>query len=129
MLASERWWTVWEIELRQLCADGANTEYPAESSKIFLCQRSRFEESTVVLRIGRRYWQNSPLISGTRDLGLSAVVYTHAQSKAGATADLHVWEGTPHCSFVNPVVNPNVKVGNRGGLDVIVKFFYSNLGR
>jgi epsilon-lactone hydrolase len=71
----------------------------------------------------------SLLISGTRDVGLSPVVYTHAQLvKTGATSELHVWEGTPHCSFAQPVVNPN-EPESREAWDVIVKFFDANLGR
>jgi acetyl esterase/lipase len=71
----------------------------------------------------------SLLISGTRDVGLSPVVFTHAQLvKAGATAELHIWEGTPHCSFAQPVVNPN-EPESREAWDVIVKFFDSNLGQ
>lgn len=71
----------------------------------------------------------SLLISGTRDASLSPVVYTHAQLvKAGVTAELHVWEGTPHCSFAQPVVNPN-EPESREAWDVIVKFFDLNLGQ
>ena len=70
----------------------------------------------------------SLLISGTRDLGLSNTVYTHTQLvKAGADADLHVWEGAPHCSFAQPVVNPN-EPESREAWDVIVKFFDKHLG-
>jgi acetyl esterase/lipase len=37
------------------------------------------------------------LISGTRDLGLSSIVHTHAELiAAGAEARLHVWEGMGH---------------------------------
>jgi acetyl esterase/lipase len=69
------------------------------------------------------------LISGTRDPTLSCVVYTHAQLvKLGVLADLHIWEGTPHCSYAQPVVDPTVPE-TREAWDVIVKFFDSNLGR
>jgi acetyl esterase/lipase len=69
------------------------------------------------------------LISGTRDLMLSGTVYTHTQLvKAGVDADLHVWEGAPHCSFAQPVVDPNVPE-TREAWDVIVKFFDSHLGK
>jgi len=35
----------------------------------------------------------SLLITGTRDLALSAAVYTHSRLiKAGANAELHVWD-------------------------------------
>lgn len=71
----------------------------------------------------------SLLISGTRDGLLSPVVYTHAQLvKAGVKADLHVWEGTPHCSYAQPVVDPNTPE-TREAWDVIVKFFDQNLGK
>jgi len=71
----------------------------------------------------------SLLISGTRDASLSPVVYTHAQLvKTGVTAELHVWEGTPHCFFAQPVVNPN-EPESREAWDVIVKFFDLNLGQ
>lgn len=71
----------------------------------------------------------SLLMSGTRDVGLSTVVYTHAQLvKAGVEADLHVWEGAAHCSFAQPVVDPSVPE-TREAWDVIVKFFDSHLGK
>jgi acetyl esterase/lipase len=70
----------------------------------------------------------SLLITGTRDAGLSAVVYTHAQLvKAGAQADLHVWEGAPHCSYGSGVVDADVPE-TREAWDVIVKFFDKHLG-
>ena len=69
------------------------------------------------------------IISGTRDYGLSPAVYTHAQLvKQGVDADLHVWEGTPHCSFVEGTADPRVPE-IREAWDVIVKFFDSRLGR
>jgi len=71
----------------------------------------------------------SLLISGTRDAALSSTIHTHAQLvKAGVRADLHVWEGTPHCSFAQPVVDPN-EPESREAWSVIVKFFAANLGR
>ena len=108
---------------------------PGRTKQIF----PYFSASDVDLKsplVSPAYWQAilakfppSLLISGTRDLGLSSVVYTHAQLvKAGAKADLHVWEGTPHCSFAQPVVNPN-EPESREAWDVIVKFFDSNLGQ
>ena len=69
------------------------------------------------------------LISGTRDGGLSAVVYTHTQLvKQGVEADLHVWEGASHCSFAQPVADPDVPE-TREAWDVIVKFFDRHLGK
>jgi monoterpene epsilon-lactone hydrolase len=69
------------------------------------------------------------LISGTRDFLLSGTVYTHAQLvKAGVDAELHVWEGAMHCSFAEPVVDPNVPE-TRETWDVIVSFFDRHLGR
>jgi acetyl esterase/lipase len=71
----------------------------------------------------------SLLISGTRDVGLSAVVYTHAQLvKRGIDAELHVWEGAAHCSFAQPVVDPRVPE-TREAWNVIVKFFDKHLGK
>jgi acetyl esterase/lipase len=69
------------------------------------------------------------LITGTRDANLSGVVYTHAQLvKAGADADLHVWEGAHHCSFAGAMVDADVPE-TREALDVIVKFFDKHLGK
>lgn len=69
------------------------------------------------------------LITGTRDIGLSHAAYMHSQLiKAGVEADLHVWEGAPHCSFAQPVVNPN-EPESREAWDVIVKFFDKHLGK
>jgi dienelactone hydrolase len=71
----------------------------------------------------------SLLISSTRDVGLSAAAYTHAQLiKAGVDANLYVIEGAPHCSFAQPVVDPRVPE-TRDAWDVIVKFFDKQLGR
>ncbi len=70
----------------------------------------------------------SLLISGTRDAQLSNTVYSHAQLvKAGVDAELHVWEGAPHCWFAQPVVNPK-EPETREAWDVIVKFFDAKLG-
>jgi len=67
------------------------------------------------------------LISGTRDLRLSQTVRDHAQLwKAGVDARLHVWEGAPHCSFAQPVVDPTVPE-TREAWEVIVKFFDAHL--
>ncbi len=40
------------------------------------------------------------LITGTRSFGMSAAVQTHRELvKAGAEADLHMWDGQGHCFF------------------------------
>jgi acetyl esterase/lipase len=71
----------------------------------------------------------SLLMTGTRDVNLSLVVYTHAQLvKAGADADLHVWEGAQHCSYGSAMTDANVPE-TREALDVIVKFFDQHLGK
>jgi acetyl esterase/lipase len=71
----------------------------------------------------------SLLISGTRDIGLSPAVYTHAQLVTqGVDGDLHVWEGAAHCSFAQPIVDPSVPE-SREAWDVIWKFFDSKLGK
>lgn len=59
------------------------------------------------------------IISGLRDQLLSTAVYTHTQLvKAGADADLHVWEGMRHCFFFSP--RP---LESREAWQVIVDFF------
>jgi epsilon-lactone hydrolase len=68
------------------------------------------------------------VISGTRDDVLSSAVYTHSQLvKAGVEADLHVWEGATHCSFAQPLGDPDFPE-NREAWNVIVKFFDKHLG-
>jgi len=70
----------------------------------------------------------SLLISGTRDLGLSKIVYTHAQLvEAGVEADLHVWEGATHCSYADGLVDPDVPE-NLQAWKVISRFFDTHLG-
>jgi acetyl esterase/lipase len=67
----------------------------------------------------------SLLIATTRDIGESAVVYTHSQLiKLGVEADLHVWEGLDHCFFGGFDVPES-----RDVYDVIVKFFDRHLGK
>jgi monoterpene epsilon-lactone hydrolase len=64
------------------------------------------------------------LISGTRDVGLSQVVSTHARLvKAGVEADLHVWEGATHCAYTSGTDIPE----NREAWNVIVNFFRKHL--
>jgi epsilon-lactone hydrolase len=65
------------------------------------------------------------IVTGTRAFELSSAVYTHSLLvKAGAEADLHVWEGMFHGFFYNVDVPES-----RDCLDVIVKFFERHLGR
>lgn len=65
----------------------------------------------------------SLLISSTRDVGLSNVVYTHSQLvKLGVDADLHVYEGLGHGGFLNPQLPEFNDVHN-----VIAKFFDKHL--
>jgi epsilon-lactone hydrolase len=59
------------------------------------------------------------LLSGTRDLALSEVLYTHTRLvAAGANAELHVWDGMGHGFYVN-VDLPE----SQEALSVISKFF------
>jgi acetyl esterase/lipase len=69
------------------------------------------------------------VISGTRDDLLSPALYTHAQLvKAGVDADLHVWEAATHCSFAQPLGDPDFPE-TRDAWNVIVRFFDRHLGR
>ena len=66
----------------------------------------------------------SLLISGTRDIALSSVVYTHSVLVArGVQAELHVWEGMGHAFFYD-VDLPE----SRAAYQVIVRFFDTHLG-
>lgn len=66
------------------------------------------------------------VLSGTRDIGLSTAVYTHAQlSKAGVDAVLHVWEGAAHCTYTHG--DPDVPE-TRDAWRVIAEFFDRHLG-
>jgi acetyl esterase/lipase len=68
-------------------------------------------------------------ISGTRDGWLSLALYTHEQLvQQGVDADLHVWEGAAHCSFAQPIADPDVPE-TREAWNVIVKFFDKHLGK
>jgi epsilon-lactone hydrolase len=70
----------------------------------------------------------SLLISGTRDVGLSGAAYTHTQMiKQGVPSVFNVWEGAPHCSFAQPVVDPD-EPESREAWDLIIKFFSTHLG-
>lgn len=71
----------------------------------------------------------SLLMSGTRDLALSKTVFAHALLiDQGVDADLHVWEGAPHCSFAQPFVDPDVPESQQAW-KVMAKFFDEHLGR
>jgi len=66
------------------------------------------------------------LITGTRDTGMTGVVYTHTQLvKAGADAELYVWEGMRH-GFI--FYDDNMAPEARDAWQVMVKFFGSRLG-
>lgn len=57
------------------------------------------------------------VISGMRDDLLSTALYTHARLvKAGVEADLHVWEGATHCSFAQPIGDPDFPENREGGM-------------
>jgi epsilon-lactone hydrolase len=65
------------------------------------------------------------LISGTRDVGLSSVVYTDTRlAKAGVETELHVWDGMWH-AFHFEVELPE----SREAYDAIARFFDRRLGR
>jgi epsilon-lactone hydrolase len=65
----------------------------------------------------------SLVITATRDVAMSDAIYTHTQLvKAGANADLHVWEGMRHCFFYWP--DPPE---SREAWQVIVDFFDHHL--
>jgi acetyl esterase/lipase len=65
------------------------------------------------------------LISGSRDIALSTVLYTHSRLiKAGVEADLHVWDGMWH-SFYFDVTLPESKEA----YEVMARFFDKHLGQ
>ncbi|HLG87558.1 MAG TPA: alpha/beta hydrolase fold domain-containing protein [Alphaproteobacteria bacterium] len=65
------------------------------------------------------------VITATRDMAMSGAIHTHAELvKAGADAELHVWEGLGHCFFYS-VDMPESK----DAYNVIVKFFDRHLGK
>jgi acetyl esterase/lipase len=67
----------------------------------------------------------SLLVSASRDMALSSVVFTHLQLiKMGVEAELLVWEGLGHCFFDDPD-QPN----SRDAQDALVRFFDRHLGR
>jgi epsilon-lactone hydrolase len=65
------------------------------------------------------------IVTGTRAFELSSAAHTHALLvKAGAEADLHVWEGMFHGFFYNVDVPES-----RDCYNVIVRFFDRHLGK
>jgi acetyl esterase/lipase len=69
------------------------------------------------------------LMSGTRDIGLSQVVVTHARLiNAKVEAELHVWEGATHCAYAAVDADPHVPE-TREAWNVIVGFFSQHLRR
>jgi monoterpene epsilon-lactone hydrolase len=64
------------------------------------------------------------LISGTRDLLLSATIRTHRKLRAaGVVADLHVYEGQSHAMYLTSFPSPE----SRDALGEIAKFFDRHL--
>jgi epsilon-lactone hydrolase len=77
----------------------------------------------------QRQFPPSLLMSGTRDVGLSSVLFAHALLvDQGVDAELHVWEGAPHCAFAQPFVDPSVPETQQAWR-VMANFFDSHLGR
>jgi monoterpene epsilon-lactone hydrolase len=77
----------------------------------------------------QRQFPPALLISGTRDLGLSRVVFAHSLLvNLGVDAELHVWEGVQHCSFAQPFVDPDVPETQQAW-KTIIQFFDNHLGR
>lgn len=65
------------------------------------------------------------LITGTRDMALSAVVRSqNLLSQAGVPTELHVWEGMWHSFFSDPEMPES-----RAAYEVIVRFFDQHLTR
>ena len=64
-------------------------------------------------------------ITASRGFELSSAVYSHSRMiKAGAEADLHIWDGLFHGFFYNPDVPES-----REAYNVIVNFFDEHLGK
>lgn len=65
------------------------------------------------------------VLSGTRDMALSAALYTHSQLvAAGVEADLHVFEGLGHYFFADTTLPES-----RQAFAVMAKFFDQHLAR
>lgn len=77
----------------------------------------------------QRQFPPSLLMSGTRDIGLSKTVFAHSLLiDLGVEAELHVWEGAPHCAFAQPFVDPKVPESQQAW-KVMANFFDTHLGR
>jgi epsilon-lactone hydrolase len=67
----------------------------------------------------------SAFLSASRDITMSSAIYSHMQLiKAGAVAELYLWDGLGH-DFMSDMRLPE----SREAYDVIVKFFNSRLGK
>jgi epsilon-lactone hydrolase len=76
----------------------------------------------------QRQFPPSLLMTGTRDIGLSKTVFAHSRLvDLGVDAELHVWEGAPHCSFAQPFVDPAVPESQQAW-KVMATFFDQHLG-
>lgn len=65
----------------------------------------------------------SLLATSTRDFMMSSAAFTHAQLvKAGATADLHIWDGLGHCEASNPDLPESMEFNK-----IVTRFFAKNL--
>lgn len=64
------------------------------------------------------------LVNSSRDYSVGRAFYAHSQLiKYGVEADLHVWEGLPHCFWADPDIPESSEV-----YSVIVNFFDKHLG-
>jgi monoterpene epsilon-lactone hydrolase len=64
------------------------------------------------------------LITGTRDMAMSSVIHSQQLlERAGAQAELHVWEGMWHSFFSDPEMPESLEA-----YQTIVKFFLHHLG-
>jgi acetyl esterase/lipase len=71
-------------------------------------------------------WPPAILISGTRDLLLSATVRTHRKLRAaGVVAELHVYEGQSHADYLFAFAAPE----GRDALGEVAAFFDKHLKR
>lgn len=127
-------------------SDGpVNSRKLGDSNYIFSGGKPTWDEADdgytggVDLRDPARYPAGSPailrrfppslLISGTRDAALSRTVFAHSMLvDLGVDAELHIWEGTPHCAFAQPFVDPRVPESQQAWR-VIATFFARHLGR
>jgi acetyl esterase/lipase len=71
-------------------------------------------------------WPPAVLLTGTRDLFLSATIRTHRKLRAaGVTAELHVFEGMAHADYVSAFQVPE----SREALAEVASFFDRHLKR